>query len=65
MIDEIVACNVDHVTITINMVDPRSAKKIYPWIFWDHRRVTGREASRILSSASCWAWSMLAARACW
>ena len=25
--------NIDHVTITINMVDPDIGAKIYPWIF--------------------------------
>jgi len=62
MIDEIVACNVDHVTITINMVDPAVGEKIYPWIFWDHRRVTGREASRILSERQLLGLERLAAR---
>ena len=32
-VDEIAAMNVDHVTITINMVDPEIGAKIYPWIF--------------------------------
>ncbi|MBF0374691.1 MAG: nitrogenase cofactor biosynthesis protein NifB [Alphaproteobacteria bacterium] len=39
---------VDHVTVTINAVDPEVAERIYPWIFFDHRRWTGREAARIL-----------------
>ena len=40
--------NVDHVTITINMVDPEVGERIYPWIFYDHRRWTGRDAAKIL-----------------
>ncbi len=40
--------NIDHVTITINMVDPEVGERIYPWIFFDHRRWTGRDAARIL-----------------
>jgi nitrogen fixation protein NifB len=36
--------NVDHVTITINMVDPEMGAKIYPWIFYKHKRYTGVEA---------------------
>ncbi|RKT10389.1 NifZ domain-containing protein [Paraburkholderia sp. RAU2J] len=36
------------VTITINMVDPVVGEKIYPWIFWDHRRITGKEAACFL-----------------
>jgi len=46
--DEICKYNIDHVTITINMVDPAVGEKIYPWIFWNHRRVTGIEAATIL-----------------
>jgi nitrogen fixation protein NifB len=40
--------NVDHVTITINMVDPEVGAAIYPWIFYDHRRWTGLDAAKIL-----------------
>ncbi|ANL55971.1 nitrogenase cofactor biosynthesis protein NifB [Rhizobium phaseoli] len=45
---ELVDMNVDHVTITINMVDPEIGAKIYPWIFYRNRRYTGIEAARIL-----------------
>ena len=38
--------NIDHVTITINMVDPEIGAKIYPWIFYDHKRYTGVEAAQ-------------------
>jgi nitrogen fixation protein NifB len=48
-VDEIDALGVDHVTITINMTDPEVGERIYPWIFFRHRRHTGREASRILA----------------
>ena len=41
--------NIDHVTITINMTDPAVGEDIYAWVFYDHARRTGREASRILS----------------
>ncbi|GAB6051909.1 nitrogenase cofactor biosynthesis protein NifB [Magnetospira thiophila] len=40
--------NVDHVTITINCVDPDVGAKIYPWIFWKNRRIHGRKAAEIL-----------------
>lgn len=40
--------NIDHVTITINCVDPDVGAKIYPWIFWNNRRVRGRKAAEIL-----------------
>lgn len=51
-IDAIVRCKVDHVTITINMIDPEIGAKIYPWIFFNHRRYTGTEASRIPRTVS-------------
>ena len=54
--------NVDHVTITINMVDPEVGAKIYPWIFWDHKRVTGVEAARILHEQQMKGLEMLTAR---
>uniref|UniRef100_B8HWE0 FeMo cofactor biosynthesis protein NifB n=1 Tax=Cyanothece sp. (strain PCC 7425 / ATCC 29141) TaxID=395961 RepID=B8HWE0_CYAP4 len=47
-IDRIKQLNVDHVTITINMVDPEIGAKIYPWIRWKRKRFTGVEAARIL-----------------
>ncbi|WP_128000713.1 nitrogenase cofactor biosynthesis protein NifB [Piscinibacter defluvii] len=62
MVDEICKHNIDHVTITINMVDPEIGAKIYPWIFWDHRRVTGVEAARILHEQQMKGLEMLTAR---
>lgn len=62
MVDEICKYNIDHVTITINMVDPAVGEKIYPWIFWDHRRVTGREAAEILHRQQMRGLEMLTAR---
>lgn len=47
-VDRIKALNIDHVTITINMVDPEIGAKIYPWIQWKRKRIKGIEASRIL-----------------
>ncbi|SIT43617.1 FeMo cofactor biosynthesis protein NifB [Paraburkholderia ribeironis] len=61
-VDEICKNNIDHVTITINMVDPVVGEKIYPWIFWDHRRVTGKEAARILHERQMRGLEMLTAR---
>ncbi|WP_026096538.1 nitrogenase cofactor biosynthesis protein NifB, partial [Ideonella sp. B508-1] len=62
LVDEICKYNIDHVTITINMVDPEVGAKIYPWIFWDHRRVTGVEAARILHERQMLGLEMLTAR---
>lgn len=62
MVDEICKYNIDHVTITINMVDPAVGEKIYPWIFWNHQRVTGYEAARILHEQQMKGLEMLTAR---
>ena len=61
-VDEICKYNVDHVTITINMVDPAVGEKIYPWIFWDHRRLTGYEAAKVLHERQMLGLEMLTAR---
>ena len=47
-VDEIAKHNIDHVTITINCVDPDVGAKIYPWIFWNNKRIKGREGAAIL-----------------
>lgn len=47
-VDRIKQLNVDHVTITINMVDPEVGTKIYPWVHYRRRRYKGLEAARIL-----------------
>ena len=61
-VDEIVDMNIDHVTITINMVDPEIGAKIYPWIFHRHKRIHGVEASRILHDRQMLGLEMLTAR---
>ncbi|MCK8784977.1 nitrogenase cofactor biosynthesis protein NifB [Roseomonas sp. NAR14] len=61
-VDEIADMNIDHVTITINMVDPEVGTGIYPWIFHRHRRWTGLDASRILHERQMEGLEMLAAR---
>jgi len=53
--------NVDHVTITINMVDPDIGAQIYPWIFWNHKRIEGREAAQILTDRQLLGLEMLTA----
>lgn len=47
-VDELAKHNIDHVTITINCVDPEVGAKIYPWIFWKNRRIRGRKGAKIL-----------------
>ena len=61
-VDEIVAMNIDHVTITINMIDPEIGAKIYPWIYFEHKRWKGIEAAQILHHRQMLGLDMLAER---
>ena len=61
-VDELSKYNIDHVTITINMVDPEVGAKIYPWVFYKHKRHTGVEAARILSERQLQGLEMLTER---
>ena len=61
-IDELAKHNIDHVTITINCIDPDVGAQIYPWIFWQNRRVHGREAAAILIGEQQKGLEMLVAR---
>jgi len=61
-VDEIIALGVDHVTITMNCVDPYIGAKIYSWIYWEKRKVTGEEAAAILISQQLKGLEMLIAR---
>ncbi|TCM85235.1 nitrogenase cofactor biosynthesis protein NifB [Rhodovulum steppense] len=61
-VDEIVAMNIDHVTITINAIDPEIGQQIYPWIFFQGRRRTGLEAATILRDRQLQGLEMLTAR---
>ncbi|MDD2759613.1 MAG: nitrogenase cofactor biosynthesis protein NifB [Methylomonas sp.] len=47
-VEELSKHNIDHVTITINTVDPEIGAQIYPWIFWENKRIHGVEGARIL-----------------
>ena len=49
-VDEMVKYNIDHITVTINSVDETGeiGSKIYPWIFYNNKRIYGKEAARIL-----------------
>nr|WP_245428159.1 nitrogenase cofactor biosynthesis protein NifB [Roseiarcus fermentans] len=61
-VDELANMNVDHVTITINMVDPEIGAKIYPWIYFNKKRYTGVEAATILHQRQMLGLEMLVAR---
>ncbi len=45
-VDAIKAHAIDHVTITINAVDPAVAERIYAWVAYDKRRLTGPRRGR-------------------
>ncbi len=47
-VEELSKHNIDHVTITINCLDPEVGAKIYPWIYWNNRRIKGKKAAKIL-----------------
>lgn len=47
-VEELSKHNIDHVTITINTVDPEIGAQIYPWIFWKNKRIHGVEGAKIL-----------------
>ncbi len=47
-VDELAKHNIDHVTITINCVDPKIGAQIYPWIYWNNRRIRGEKGAAIL-----------------
>jgi len=61
-VEELVKYNIDHVTITINCVDPAVGAKIYPWIFWKNRRIKGKKGARILIEQQQKGLEMLVAR---
>ncbi|MEF2070875.1 nitrogenase cofactor biosynthesis protein NifB [Consotaella aegiceratis] len=61
-VDEIAEMAIDHVTLTINMVDPEIGTAIYPWIFWKGKRRTGIEASTILYERQMESLDLLVAR---
>jgi nitrogen fixation protein NifB len=62
VVDELCTHNIDHVTITINCVDPKIGAKIYPWIFWDNKRIRGEKAAKILIDQQQKGLEMLVAR---
>ena len=61
-VDELARHNIDHVTITINCVDPEVGAKIYPWIYWNNKRIRGVKAAKILIEQQQKGLEMLVAR---
>ena len=61
-VDTIKAFGIDHVTITINMIDPDIGAEIYPWVFYRHKRITGKAAAKVLMERQLQGLEMLAER---
>lgn len=61
-VETIKSFNVDHVTITINMIDPEVGAEIYPWVFYKHKRYEGKEAAKILTDRQLQGLEMLTER---
>jgi len=61
-VEELAKHNIDHVTITINCVDPDVGARIYPWVFWKNKRILGREGAAILIEQQQKGLEMLTAR---
>jgi nitrogen fixation protein NifB len=47
-VDRLIDVGVDHVTVTINTLNPDIAAQIYAWLWLDGERYSGREAGKIL-----------------
>jgi nitrogen fixation protein NifB len=61
-VDRLASLGVNHVTVTVNMVDPEVGAAIYPWAVWKGRKVRGLDASRLLSERQLEGIEMLQAR---
>ena len=61
-VDTLKQYNVDHVTITINAIDPEVGAQIYPWIAYQGKRYTGAEGARILIERQLLGLEMLTAQ---
>jgi len=61
-VEELAKHNIDHVTITINCVDPEIGAQIYPWIFWENKRIKGVKGAKILIEQQQKGLEMLTAR---
>ncbi|PPD04500.1 MAG: nitrogenase cofactor biosynthesis protein NifB [Methylobacter sp.] len=61
-VEQLSKYNIDHVTITINMIDPEIGAKIYPWVYYKKKRYTGVEAAKILTDRQLQGLEMLTER---
>jgi nitrogen fixation protein NifB len=61
-VEELARHNIEHITITINCLEPDVGALIYPWIYWKNRRLRGREAAAVLVERQQQGLEMLVAR---
>ena len=61
-VDEIAALGVDHVTLTVNALDPFVAARVYAWVNWEGRRLTGEEGAALLIRRQLESLDLLVAR---
>lgn len=47
-VEQIKALGIDHVTITINAIDPEIGSRIHPWVAFGGRRLSGIEGATVL-----------------
>jgi nitrogen fixation protein NifB len=49
-VEKIKETGVDHITVTINTIDPKIGAQIYPWVYFEGKRYKGEEAAALLLS---------------
>lgn len=49
-VEQIKEAGVDHITVTINTIDPKVGAQIYPWVYFEGKRYKGEEAAALLLS---------------
>ncbi|GGA76760.1 nitrogenase cofactor biosynthesis protein NifB [Neiella marina] len=47
-VEPLKSAGVSHLTITINCIDAAIGEKIYPWVFYNHKRLRGRQGAQTL-----------------
>jgi len=49
-VEQIKEAGVDHITVTINTIDPKIGAQIYPWVYFEGKRYKGEEGAALLLS---------------
>ncbi|BDG10847.1 nitrogenase cofactor biosynthesis protein NifB [Anaeromyxobacter paludicola] len=60
--DRLADLGVEHVTVTVNALDPEVGARLYAWVAWRGRRYTGPGAARLLSERQLEGLARLATR---